>query len=123
MNAREYYLSVQAVVGQSRLVISNALSFNEIDENECYVRGTLMLINGWNLHIAEYVITVPYVTRLKYRYQLQQSDGKLVARWDNAPHHKHISTFPDHRHDELEIVFPSPPMDVPKVLAVIISFL
>lgn len=123
MTARDYYLSVQSVISRSRLVISNSLSFNEIDQNECYVRGSLTLINGWNLHVAEYVVTEPILTRLKYRYQLQQSDGILVSRWDNAPHHKHISTFPDHRHDEMENVFSSIPMDIPKVLDAIIALL
>ena len=111
MNARDYYLHVQSVISQSHLVISNSLSFNEIDSHECYVRGTLTLINGWNLHIAEYVITAPILKRLKYRYQLQQNNGALISRWDNAPH----------RHDEREEVFPSQPMDIPRVLAEIIA--
>ena len=71
--------------------------------------------------MAEYVITALILKRLKYRYQLQQNNGALISRWDNAPHHPHISTFPDHRHDEREEVFSSQPMDIPRVLAEIIA--
>ena len=34
----------------------------------------------------------------KYSYHWQSRTGKLICRWDNAPHHKKIATFPHHRH-------------------------
>ena len=45
--------------------------YSEIDVNQCYLRGTLTLSNGYQLHIAEYVITDPSIVRTKYRYHLQ----------------------------------------------------
>ena len=33
----------------------------------------------------------------KYSYHWQEKDGKLITRWDNAPHQK-IKTFPHHKH-------------------------
>ena len=33
-----------------------------------------------------------------YSYHLQDRGGKLVARWDNSPHHKNIETYPHHIH-------------------------
>ena len=38
----------------------------------------------------------------KYRFHWQNESGKLIKRWDNAPHHLEIVTFPDHLHDGLE---------------------
>ena len=38
----------------------------------------------------------------KYRYHWQTGSGKLIKRWDNAPHHPEIDTFPDHLHDGSE---------------------
>lgn len=35
---------------------------------------------------------------IKYRYQLQTPDSKFKVRWDNAPHHKAIDSFPQHKH-------------------------
>jgi hypothetical protein len=38
----------------------------------------------------------------KYRFHWQDKFGNLVKRWDNAPHHPEIETFPNHLHDGAE---------------------
>lgn len=35
----------------------------------------------------------------KYSFHWQRADGSLIRRWDNAPHHPEIDTFPHHVHD------------------------
>jgi hypothetical protein len=121
VNAHDYYRHVQELIHAiSPFVVASDLAFNEIDTNECYIRGSLTLVNGFELHIAEYVITAPSIQRLKYRYHLQDSDGVLVSRWDNVPHHRHIPTFPHHRHDAQNVVHPSEPMDIEKTLQSVI---
>ena len=35
---------------------------------------------------------------LSYRYHYQDPSAVLVFRYDNAPHHREISTHPDHKH-------------------------
>ncbi len=34
----------------------------------------------------------------KYSYHWQDAKGTLICRWDNAPHHRRIATFPHHKH-------------------------
>ena len=34
----------------------------------------------------------------KYSFHWQATDGELIIRWDNAPHHPELSTHPDHKH-------------------------
>jgi hypothetical protein len=115
LNARDYYLNLQRVIHAKPHVLQSDMRFEEIDTNECYVRGVLKLINDLELHIAEYIITAPTLTRPKYRYHLQTSDGEMVSRWDNAAHHSDVPSFPHHRHDS-DGVHPSSPMTIPKVL-------
>ena len=51
------------------------------------------LVNGWKLHIWE------HATPQLQRYAYHVSKGlQLVIRWDNAPHHRQIRTFPHHKH-------------------------
>ena len=38
----------------------------------------------------------------KYRYHWQTKSGKVIRRWDNAPHHPEVDTFPDHLHEGAE---------------------
>lgn len=35
----------------------------------------------------------------KYSFHWQRDDGSLIRRWDNAPHHREISSFPHHVHE------------------------
>lgn len=121
LNARSYYLNLQTTIHTAPHVLRSDMRFEEIDVNECYVRGVITLIGGLELHIAEYVVTEPNVTRPKYRYHLQTSDGRLISRWDNAPHHPAVPTFPDHRHDGQGGVEPSAAMNVPDVLEAVLQ--
>lgn len=117
MNVQAYYRHLTEIIAECPLVTSSDIAFREIDANECYVKGVLYLTGGYTLHLAEYVITEPEPpSRLKYRYQLQDVDQLQVARWDNAPHHRDLETFPYHRHDADDTAFPSPVMDPQSVL-------
>jgi len=122
VKSREYYAAVQAAILASPHVIHSDLSFDEVAETECYIRGTLSIVGGFELHLAEYVVTEPQVNRLKYRYHLQASDNRLLARWDNAPHHPEITSHPHHLHTD-KGVKESPVMDVEQVLTAVMDFL
>jgi hypothetical protein len=39
------------------------------------------------------------IKRDKYSYHLLRK-GEFIIRWDNAPHHRELSTFPYHMHDK-----------------------
>jgi hypothetical protein len=117
VNAHAYYHELLDDVEAEALVTSTDLTFREIDINECYVRGTLFMVGGYVLHIAEYAITEPEPpTRIKYRYQLLDASGSIVRRWDNAPHHRDLPSFPYHYHDEHGIAHSSAPTSVPDAL-------
>lgn len=50
------------------------------------------------LHVMEYLEldTTPEVKTYRYHYQNQTKE--LIFRYDNAPHHHEIATFPNHKH-------------------------
>jgi hypothetical protein len=56
------------------------------------------------------------VARLKYRYHYEDPDGRLVFRYDNAPHHPEVETFPHHKHLSDGRVVPSVEQSLPRVL-------
>ncbi len=122
MNSREYYAAVQAAILAAPHIIQTDVSFDEVSESECYIRGIFTLTEDYELHIAEYVVTAPELKRLKYRYHLQSSENQMIARWDNAPHHPEIKTHPDHLHVG-EKIKENPPTDIPQVLAAVLSFI
>ncbi|NUQ38138.1 MAG: hypothetical protein HUU23_10130 [Caldilineales bacterium] len=123
MTAREYIAEVQAAIGQAVHVLLFDVRFDEIDVDECYIKGVLMLRGGYQLYIAEYVITGPKFERSKYRYHLQRVDGEFIVRWDNAPHHRHVSSFPHHRHEADGSLHVSEAMDVAMVLRAAVDYI
>ncbi|MCZ7393162.1 MAG: DUF6516 family protein [Candidatus Methanoperedens sp.] len=73
-----------------------------LDEFITSVSGFLdcrvLMIDGSELFVSEYItILKDRIKRDKYSYHLQKND-ELIIRWDNAPHHREVSTFPDHVH-------------------------
>ena len=65
-----------------------------------YFECKVVLNSGAILYITEYfTIEGEKIKRDKYSYHAQENDT-LLTRWDNAPHHKEISTFPYHVHSD-----------------------
>jgi len=69
------------------------------------------LVDGSILHINESVV----LAMSKYSYHWQGANYELIVRWDNAPHHQQISSFPHHRH-EYNAVHDSPKVSIEDVL-------
>ncbi|MCZ7401929.1 MAG: DUF6516 family protein [Candidatus Methanoperedens sp.] len=61
---------------------------------------TVELIDGSTLYVTEYfTISGENIKHDKYSYHLQKK-GEFIIRWDNAPHHRELSTFPYHVHNK-----------------------
>lgn len=58
-----------------------------------YLKIRADIKNNTELFIREYMS----VREEKYSYHWQENDGKLITRWDNAPHQQ-VKTFPHHKH-------------------------
>jgi hypothetical protein len=58
----------------------------------------------------------------KYSFHWQNAEGNCIIRWDNAPHHQAVSTFPYHKHiGKNEIIEESQPMNLEKALEYILK--
>jgi hypothetical protein len=122
MNVREYSAILQAIIQDCPHVIHWSMEFDEITLQVGHFKGMLEFVGGSILHFIEFVETYEgeKVKRLKYKYHLQSESGELIARWDNVPHHRDISSFPHHKHDK-NGVHPSEPADLKAILDIIIE--
>ncbi|MHA1973669.1 MAG: toxin-antitoxin system TumE family protein [Candidatus Hodarchaeales archaeon] len=59
-----------------------------------YLKVKCEIVGRSFLFIREYVSENEYL----YSYHWQDEAGKLLIRWDNAPHHKTLKTYPHHKH-------------------------
>ena len=64
-----------------------------------YVKGSLRFINATVLILAIYANeSARQVIVDKYRFQYMTGDGQMIFRYDNAPHHPELASFPHHKH-------------------------
>lgn len=59
-----------------------------------YYRLKIQFENRSVLFVREYVDE----KERSYAFHWQDEDNQMIVRWDNAPHHQHILTFPHHKH-------------------------
>ncbi len=72
-------------------------------ERVLHYRYRVLLTDGGLVEMSERLVEMRgMVTTTKYRHHWQDKHGHLLKRWDNAPHHPEIETFPDHLHDGTE---------------------
>ena len=62
------------------------------------IKGSISFMDGSILYFIEVIKINSEVSKLKYSYHYQIKDGNLVFRYDNAPHHKDVKSFPQHKH-------------------------
>ena len=62
-----------------------------------FIRFVVELRDDSELHVFEYIDSSMH--KIDYSYHWQDKEKSLITRWDNAPHHPEIETFPYHVHE------------------------
>lgn len=76
-----------------------------------YLRGSLRFIDSTVLEIALFAnASGRGVIIDKYRFQYMSKDGQMIFRYDNAPHHPEIPSFPRHKHTSEKVMPASMPV-------------
>jgi hypothetical protein len=94
------------------------VDYAEIGDGVAQYRMRVILLNGSQLQCVERARLHPDGLRIeKYSFHWQSPDENLIYRWDNAPHHPELSTFPHHIHESDDVrVLPHEAIDVAGVL-------
>ena len=103
---------IVAALRQSPLVKDVEVMELVEEESVQFLRAKAEMIDGSLLYVRELF----FPNQSKYSYHWQTQTGELLLRWDNAPHHPELSTFPNHKH-EGERVSPSVRVSIEEVLA------
>jgi hypothetical protein len=91
----EYFKEVELRLKNAEIIADKSIDLREFGAKEGMLRGRLLFVDGSMLEFMEYL---QEENRLKYRFHLMDKEGSMVFRYDNAPHHKDVSTFPHHKH-------------------------
>ena len=92
--------SVEEAISLSSIVVSSDIQkYFGPSNKEVYITGKLTFIDLSSLELSIYALDRgKKLICDKYRFQYMDSANRLVFRYDNAPHHKEISSFPMHKH-------------------------
>lgn len=89
-----------------------------VEHDEESLRLILFLRDGSNLRVAEQWKGSQLI---RYSYYWLTPDNRLITGWDNATHHRHLPTFPHHKHiNQQANVQPSQEINLEAVMAVIL---
>lgn len=90
----------EKVVSSSPIVLSSHIEkqFGPTGST-LYLRGNLLFIDTSVLEIALFTNKSSHGVAVdKYRFQYMITGGVMIFRYDNAPHHPEIPSFPHHKH-------------------------
>lgn len=90
-----YFRDFQLRLEDTKIIADKNIDLREFSATESMLSGRLLFVDGSMLEFMEYL---KEENRLKYRFHLINKEGDMVFRYDNAPHHRDISSFPHHKH-------------------------
>ena len=94
-----YVESLRQTIQKFTTIISvQETSIDIRSESTGKLKGSISFIDGSVLYFIEIIKINSEFRKLKYSYHYQIKNGKLVFRYDNAPHYKSVRSFPNHKH-------------------------
>ncbi len=124
MNIADYFSSIERVLKQYTSITS--IEIIEILASDDFNGVLRCRVNFWDdsfLSIHETVSTeLGYPVRIIYAYSYIRND-QCVLRYDNAPHHPEIITFPHHKHIGEDKIAPTDQPSINQVLDEIEKYL
>ena len=96
-----YFREVELRLKNAEIIADKSVDLREFSATEGMLSGRLLFVDGSMLEFMEYL---QEENRLKYRFHLMDREGNMILRYDNAPHHKDVSSFPHHKHFPINVV-------------------
>jgi len=98
MSIVEYLAAFKSKLDSLVSIIATSSLHEEIDSNVGigFIRGQVIFVDGSRFEFTE---QLP-IERQKFRLNFMDAENQLVVRWDSAPHHKSLPTFPFHKHTQ-----------------------
>jgi uncharacterized protein DUF6516 len=95
----------KAIASSSIVLSSNVQKYFGPALETVYLKGHLLIIDSSILEIAIFATKSRKTLYIeKYRLHYMNSASQMLFRYDNAPHHLEIDSYPHHKHTPDKIV-------------------
>ncbi len=99
MLIEEYFQKIEVDIASCLYVLESRVLKDKRSLYIGIIEGEICFTDETVLYFIEFVNVKETPTeRYKYSYHYQDRDGKVIFRYDMAPHHGGIETFPHHKH-------------------------
>ncbi|MEK6983220.1 MAG: DUF6516 family protein [Nanoarchaeota archaeon] len=96
----DYFSKVQRKLEAIKCIImEQSVNFDFVSDEMGITTGKLVFVDNTILDFMELVSA----KEAGYRFQHMDKNKELICRWDSAPHHKEVPTFPYHLHTKKEV--------------------
>lgn len=108
---QQFVEDIEKTIASSSIVISsNIQKYLGPALETVYIKGHLVIIDSSILEISIFAVQFPKTVSIdKYRLHYMDRYGRMLFRYDNAPHHPEIDTHPHHKHTPDRIIPSSMP--------------
>jgi hypothetical protein len=93
-----YFIEIEQTIREFPNVRFVSLTKKIYNATQGYVGGSIIFENNHRLDFVE-VKNIDFQQKIKYRYHYMDENQVMIFRYDNAPHHVEVSTFPHHKHE------------------------
>ncbi len=98
MKLHNYLIRLQTTIESRQEIDTSKLLILQPTRDRGAIRARLRFYDRSFLELSEELEVIgDEVAKLHYSYHYQKGD-RLIFRYDNAPHHPELSTFPHHKH-------------------------
>ncbi len=94
----DYFKKIEHHITECIHIVESTLHKDKRSLHIGIIEGKLLFTDESSLHFIEFVNVKDTTEVYKYSYHYQDRSGGLVFRYDMAPHHRKIKTFPHHKH-------------------------
>ena len=93
-----YLARIEATIYSRQDITVRDLRVEPVSAIAAYIEDRLIFYDGSFLEIEEVLcLSDRRIEKVRYSYHYQKGD-RLIFRYDNAPHHPELLTFPHHKH-------------------------
>ncbi|EFK08085.1 conserved hypothetical protein [delta proteobacterium NaphS2] len=98
MLINEYFNEIESLIDKCVHIVESNISKDRRSLHIGIIEGRIFFKDESLLDFIEFVNVKEIVEVYKYAYHYQKRDASLIFRYDMAPHHREIKTFPHHKH-------------------------
>jgi len=103
-----YFGEIETTISALRIVDAYSLTKKVYSEKQGFIKGMIRFVDDSTLEFTE-VKDIDRDQKIKYRYHYMNQKRELIFRYDNAPHHAGLATFPHHKHGVSQVVASNEP--------------